>query len=85
MLLSKPAIVLLDEVTASLDAETEAIVARALKQHFAQQTTVIVTHRLSTAQLADKVAVLHEGKVVEFGKTADLIQHNGHYRRLFQL
>ena len=85
MLLSKPAIVLLNEVTASLDAETEVIIAGALKQHFSQQTTIIVTHRLSTAQLADIVAVLYEGKVAELGQTAELAQNNGHYSRLFQL
>ena len=85
MLLAKPAIILLDEVTASLDAETEAIITGALKHHFSRQTTLIVTHRLSTAQLADRVAVLHEGKVVELGLTADLMQNGSHFNRLFQL
>lgn len=78
-----PDVLLLDEATATLDAATEAVVARALRRLSQRRTTLIVAHRLSTAARTDRVLVLHHGRVVEDGPHADLLAANGRYTRLW--
>ena len=64
-----PRILLLDEATSSLDSESEGLVQEALERLMENRTTVIIAHRLSTVQIADRIAVLERGELVEFGRT----------------
>jgi subfamily B ATP-binding cassette protein MsbA len=82
-LLRDPRVLLLDEATSSLDGESEAAVQRALARLMAGRTTVVVAHRLATVMNADRIYVLHEGRVVDAGKHAELIARGGLYRDLF--
>lgn len=68
-ILKDPRILLLDEATSALDAESERIVQEALDRIMVNRTTVVVAHRLSTVRNADSIAVIHQGKIVEKGKT----------------
>lgn len=68
-ILKDPRILLLDEATSALDAESERVVQEALDRIMINRTTVIVAHHLSTVRNADTIAVIHQGKVVEKGKT----------------
>jgi len=68
-ILKDPRILLLDEATSALDAESERIVQEALDRIMVNRTTVVVAHRLSTVRNADMIAVIHQGKIVEKGKT----------------
>ncbi|CAE7875450.1 Abcb9 [Symbiodinium necroappetens] len=84
-LVRKPQVLLLDEATSALDAESELQVQIAINNLVAQQdmTVVIVAHRLSTVQRADKICVVEGGVIVEQGRHADLLQKaDGHYKRL---
>jgi ATP-binding cassette subfamily B protein len=77
-----PAVLVLDEATSNLDPGTEAIVERAVERLMAGRTTVVVAHRLSTAQRADRVAVIDHGQLVELGTHADLVRAGGRYTAL---
>ena len=81
-LLRNPRILLLDEATSSLDTESEAAIQGALTRLRQGRTTIVVAHRLSTVRDADLVVVMHEGRAVEQGTHAILLQHDGHYARL---
>lgn len=72
-ILKDPRILLLDESTSALDAESEKIVQEALDKIMINRTTVIVAHRLSTVRNAATIAVIHQGKIIEKGK--DIISH----------
>ena len=78
-------ILILDEPTAALDAETEAAVLRALDKLRRQRTVFVVAHRLSTVRLADLLLVLQDGQVIERGRHDELVARGGHYARLWQL
>ncbi|QDH25752.1 ABC transporter ATP-binding protein [Neokomagataea tanensis] len=81
-LLRDPRVLLLDEATSALDSDSEARVQQALATLRSGRTTLIVAHRLSTVQAADKIVVLEKGQVVETGKHAELIRRDGLYARL---
>jgi ABC transporter fused permease/ATP-binding protein len=83
-LLKDPPILVLDEATSALDAESEHLVQDALDRLMKGRTTLVIAHRLSTVQGADRVVVLDHGKVVEQGSHADLVARDGLYRRLVQ-
>jgi ATP-binding cassette subfamily B protein len=77
---AKPAILVLDDPLSALDVATEALVEEALRNVLKNTTALIVAHRPSTVQLADKVALMQDGKVVAVGKHSDLLASNEHYR-----
>lgn len=83
--LKDPRILLLDEATSSLDSESEQLVAEALDRLMRNRTTIIIAHRLSTVQRADRIAVLDAGNLVELGSHADLIARDGLYARLYRI
>ena len=78
-------ILILDEPTAALDAETEAAVLRALERLRQKRTVFVVAHRLSTVREADVLLVLHDGQIVERGKHDELVKRGGHYARVVEL
>ncbi len=84
-LLYDPAVLVLDEATASVDTETEAMVQHAVDVLMEGRTAVVVAHRLSTVQHADQILVLHRGEVRERGTHAELLAEGGLYRRLHEL
>ncbi|KAL0659785.1 hypothetical protein Bca4012_080370 [Brassica carinata] len=85
-ILKNPSILLLDEATSALDAELEKSVQEALERVMVGKTTVVVAHRLSTVRNADIIAVVHEGKIIEFGNHENLISNpDGAYSALLRL
>tara|TARA_B100000965_G_scaffold307477_1_gene266446 strand:- start:12456 stop:14192 length:1737 start_codon:yes stop_codon:yes gene_type:complete len=81
-LLGNPLILLLDEATSALDAEAEESVQKGLKQAMNNRTVLVIAHRLSTVQKANKIAVIEKGKVCEVGSHNDLIMKQGRYKDL---
>ena len=81
-LLADPAVLVLDEATSSLDIPSERLVQHALRTVLADRTALIIAHRLSTVQIADRVLVLADGGVVEDGPPAELLAGSGPYSRL---
>ncbi len=83
--LADPAVLILDEATSSLDVPSERLVQRALRTILADRTAVIIAHRLSTVEIADRVLVLEHGAIVEDGSPEELMsQSDGHYAGLHQ-
>jgi subfamily B ATP-binding cassette protein MsbA len=78
-------ILILDEATSQLDAESEALVARALGNLMRGRTTLVIAHRLSTVRRADRIVVLDEGRIAEEGSHAALLTRRGLYRRLHDM
>ena len=84
-ILKNPAILILDEATSALDTESERLVQDALEKLMKDRTTIVIAHRLSTIVNADKICVLHDGRIVETGTHDQLIQQGGTYRRLVEM
>ena len=82
-LLGNPDILILDEATSSLDTESESKVQGALKQLTKNKTTLVIAHRLSTTQSADKIFVMKKGKIVSSGKHQDLLNSCEEYKNLY--
>jgi ABC-type multidrug transport system fused ATPase/permease subunit len=85
-ILKNPSILVLDEATSSLDAESEKQVQDALENLMQNRTTFIIAHRLSTVRSADEILVLNQGEIVERGKHQELLQkEEGFYTKLLKL
>jgi ABC-type multidrug transport system fused ATPase/permease subunit len=82
--LADPQVLILDEATSSLDIPSERLVQRALRTILRERTAIVIAHRLSTVEIADRVLVLDHGRVVEDGSPADLIGSGGRYASLHQ-
>jgi ABC-type multidrug transport system fused ATPase/permease subunit len=82
--LADPAVLILDEATSSLDIPSERMVQRALSRVLADRTALVIAHRLSTVEVADRVLVLEHGRIVEDGSPAELIGGDGRYAALHQ-
>ena len=76
-------ILILDEATSALDAESERAVQEALQRLMQKRTTLVIAHRLSTVQHADRIVVMEAGRIVEMGRHTDLLQAQGPYARLY--
>ncbi len=85
-ILKNPPILILDEATSSLDTESEILVQEAIERLMTGRTSIVIAHRLSTVQHADRIVVVENGRIVEMGKHADLLEHeSGLYRKLYDL
>ncbi|MBT8227993.1 MAG: ABC transporter ATP-binding protein [Dactylosporangium sp.] len=80
--LADPAVLILDEATSSLDIPSERLVQRALRTIMSDRTAVVIAHRLSTVEIADRVLVLDRGRIVEDGRPTDLVAAGGRYADL---
>lgn len=83
VLLQDPAIIILDEATASIDPLTEAEIQEGLETVLAGRTAILIAHRLSTIENADRIIVMRLGEIVEEGNHIGLLEHGGHYANLY--
>ena len=84
-LLKNPPILILDEATSSLDTESEKKVQEAIDHLKKERTVFVIAHRLSTVRNADRIIVLKQGKIVEMGAHAELLETSGYYKKLYEV
>ncbi len=84
-LLADPKIMILDEATSSIDTQTEMVIQEALRRLRQGRTSFVIAHRLSTIRGADKVVVMHQGRIVEQGTHEQLMERRGYYYRLYSM
>ncbi|HTA81592.1 MAG TPA: ABC transporter ATP-binding protein [Bacteroidia bacterium] len=84
-ILKNPPILILDEATSALDTESERLVQDALTKLMAHRTSIVIAHRLSTIKNADEIIVMQKSLIVERGTHAELLAHNGTYKKLYDL
>jgi ATP-binding cassette, subfamily B, multidrug efflux pump len=82
-LIRSPRILVLDDALASVDTQTEDRILNHLREIMQGRTTIFISHRVSTVRNADRIAVLHDGEVVEYGTHEELIERNGYYTELY--
>ena len=83
--LKNPSLLILDEATSALDSESEKLVQEALENLMEKRTSIVIAHRLSTIINADRIVVMHQGKIVETGTHAELLAKNGRYTQLYHM
>lgn len=81
----QPQVLVLDEATSSVDSISEQLIQQATENITQGRTSIVIAHRLSTIQKADRIIVLEKGAIVEQGSHQELLAHNGHYRKLYDL
>jgi ATP-binding cassette subfamily B protein len=84
LLLKQPSLVILDEATAHLDSENEALVQAALKEALTGRTSIVIAHRLSTIIHADQILVIDKGEIIERGTHVELVAKGGMYFDLYE-
>ncbi len=84
-LVYNPGVLVLDEATSSVDPESEALIRQAMTGLLAGRTSITIAHRLSTVHAADRILVLHRGRVHEDGTHSELLRRGGLYARLHEL
>ncbi|HED15434.1 MAG TPA: lipid A export permease/ATP-binding protein MsbA [Gammaproteobacteria bacterium] len=84
-LLKNAPILILDEATSALDTESERLVQQGLEELMENRTTLVIAHRLSTVEKADRILVLDSGQLVESGTHTELLEKNGHYAALYRM
>lgn len=80
-----PEILILDEATASVDSHTEGLIQKALEKLLANRTAIVIAHRLSTIKNADKILVMHKGRIREQGSHEELLKKDGLYQKLYKV
>ena len=85
VIVRKPPIVILDEATSSIDNDTERAIHKGTERLLASRTAIIIAHRLATIQSANRIIVMHHGKIAEEGTHANLLARNGLYAKLYRL
>lgn len=83
--LKNPSLLILDEATSALDSESEKLVQEALENLMEKRTSIVIAHRLSTIINADRIVVMHKGRIVETGTHAELLAKNGRYTQLYHM
>lgn len=83
--LKNPSLLILDEATSALDSESEKLVQEALENLMEKRTSIVIAHRLSTIINADRIVVMHQGRIVETGTHAELLAKNGRYTQLYHM
>ena len=82
---SKPAILILDEATSSIDPQSEKLVQKATDTITKNRTSIVIAHRLATVKKADKIIVMEKGKIVEYGTHKELLKQKGYYSKLYEI